>query len=232
MNTFEENNKLFLSGEIVSEPKFSHEIYGEGFYELFLSVKRLSSQCDVIPITISERLIEEGKLEVGNTVTVSGQFRSYNKVEDGKSRLMLTAFIRELLPNDDVKNPNQIRLSGYVCKPTIYRTTPFQREICDVLIAVNRAYNKSDYIPAIAWGRNARYLKNIAVGEKVTVWGRIQSREYQKKDGENVVTKVAYEISISRIVTGQHVNFDAFGDPIQPALHMSESSEPVENKII
>ena len=211
-NNFEDNNKLFLRGEIVSEPQFSHEIYGEGFYELSLSVKRLSSQTDVIPITISERLIEEAKLVVGSTVTVTGQFRSYNKVEGGRSRLMLTAFVREILPNEDVRNPNMICLSGYVCKPTIYRTTPFQREICDVLVAVNRAYNKSDYIPAIAWGRNARYLKNIAVGEKITVWGRIQSREYQKREGEDVITKTAYEISISRVVAGQHVDFDAYGD--------------------
>ena len=211
-NNFEDNNRLFLRGEVVSEPRFSHEVYGEGFYELFLSVKRLSDQCDVIPITISERLIEEGNLEIGRTVTVSGQFRSYNKVENGKSRLMLTAFVRELLRDDEVRNPNMICLSGYVCKPTIYRTTPFQREICDVLVAVNRAYNKSDYIPAIAWGRNARYLKNIPVGEKITVWGRIQSREYQKREGDQVVTKTAYEISISRVVTGQHVDFDAFGD--------------------
>ena len=211
-NNFEDNNRLFLRGEVVSEPRFSHEVYGEGFYELFLSVKRLSDQCDVIPITISERLIEEGNLEIGRTVTVSGQFRSYNKVENGKSRLMLTAFVRELLRDDEVRNPNMICLSGYVCKPTIYRTTPFQREICDVLVAVNRAYNKSDYIPAIAWGRNARYLKNIPVGEKITVWGRIQSREYQKREGDQIVTKTAYEISISRVVTGQHVDFDAFGD--------------------
>ena len=211
-NNFEDNNRLFLRGEVVSEPRLSHEVYGEGFYELFLSVKRLSDQCDVIPITISERLIEEGNLEIGRTVTVSGQFRSYNKVENGKSRLMLTAFVRELLRDDEVRNPNMICLSGYVCKPTIYRTTPFQREICDVLVAVNRAYNKSDYIPAIAWGRNARYLKNIPVGEKITVWGRIQSREYQKREGDQIVTKTAYEISISRVVTGQHVDFDAFGD--------------------
>jgi len=139
-------------------------------------------------------------------VTLFGQFRSYNKLVDGKSKLMLTVFVREILDYDEESNPNAIELIGFICKPTIYRTTPFNREICDMLVAVNRAYNKSDYIPCIAWGRNARFVQYLTVGEQVAVYGRIQSREYQKKiSDEQVVTKTAFEVSISRIVVGDKV---------------------------
>ena len=195
------NNKVYLSGQIVSEPVFSHEVYGEGFYELQLAVNRLSEQKDVLPVTISERLISFHNLRVGSNITLLGQFRSYNKLLDQKSKLMLTVFVRELVPYDEGKNPNIIELKGYICKPPIYRTTPFNREICDILLAVNRSYNKSDYLPTIAWGRNARFVKNLSVGEHVSISGRIQSREYQKKlDENNVITKVAYEVSVSKIV--------------------------------
>ena len=137
---------------------------------------------------------------VGSHVCALGQFRSYNKLEDGKSRLMLTVFVRELLDEQQSKNPNSIVLSGYVCKPPVYRTTPFNREIADLLIAVNRSYNKSDYIPAIAWGRNARFVRNLAVGDRVALSGRIQSREYQKKQpDESFLTMTAYEVSISKL---------------------------------
>ncbi len=208
------NNKLSLTGIIVSRPVFSHEIYGEGFYEMFLEVPRLSEQKDVLPITVSERLIAEHDLTVGSRIGVSGQFRSYNKLEDGKSRLMLTVFVREILPESRDANPNCIELTGYICKPTVYRTTPFAREICDVLLAINRAYNKSDYIPCIAWGRNARFLKTLKVGEKITVSGRIQSRVYQKRiNDDNVVDKTAYEISISKITLD---GTDKYYDGSQP----------------
>ena len=206
----EKNNKVFVSGEIVTEAEFSHEVYGEGFYEINLLVKRLSGQGDILPITISERLISDRQLKVGDTINALGQFRSYNKLLDGKSKLMLTVFIRELLDDIIVRNPNSIVLMGYICKPPIYRTTPFNREIADLLIAVNRSYNKSDYIPCIAWGRNARFAKNLAVGEKIAVSGRIQSREYQKKiadDSMRIMT--AYEVSISKLVAYENAeNFD------------------------
>ena len=163
---------------------------------------RLSGQADVLPITISERLIQEGMLCRGKTIRACGQFRSYNKIENGKSRLMLTVFVRELLDEREDKTPNSILLSGYICKPPVYRTTPFNREIADVLIAVNRAYNKSDYIPCIAWGRNARFVKNLSVGDRIAVSGRIQSREYQKKFSEtDVKTMTAYEVSVSKLAT-------------------------------
>lgn len=195
-----ENNKVTLMGKVVSEPKFSHEVYGEKFYELNLSVKRLSDYNDIIPITVSEKLLGGDEFAFGKNVGVAGQFRSYNKLIDDRSKLMLTVFVRDVVKFDENLNPNIIEINGYLCKPAIYRVTPFKREICDMLLAVNRAYNKSDYLPCIAWGRNARYAKNIAVGGKVNLSGRIQSREYQKKvSEEEILTKTAYEISVSKL---------------------------------
>lgn len=195
----EKNNKVYVYGEIVSEAVFSHEVYGEGFYEFFVKVMRLSGQADILPVTVSERIMTED-MKVGGHICALGQFRSYNKLEGGKSRLMLTVFIRELLEEPPAKNPNSIVLSGYICKPPVYRTTPFNREIADLLIAVNRSYNKSDYIPAIAWGRNARFVRNLQVGDRVALSGRIQSREYQKKQADETFTAMtAYEVSISKL---------------------------------
>jgi single-stranded DNA-binding protein len=210
----EKNNKVYLMGEIVSEAVFSHEVYGEGFYELFVKVMRLSGQADIIPVTISERLIQGNDLKVGSEICALGQFRSYNKLENGKSRLMLTVFVREIVAEPPTKNPNSIVLSGYICKPPVYRTTPFNREIADLLIAVNRAYNKSDYIPCIAWGRNARFVQNLKVGDRVALSGRIQSREYQKKLNETEsVSMTAYEVSVSKLAAFEAgENFDLDGE--------------------
>ena len=194
------NNKVYVYGEVVSEAVFSHEVYGEGFYDMFLKVERLSSQCDILPITISERILKEENIKCGDFIALKGQFRSYNKQLDGKSKLALTIFVREIIPKVENAPTNIIELSGFVCKEPIYRTTPFNREISDVLLAVNRAYNKSDYIPCICWGRNARFAGKLAVGEHVAIWGRIQSREYQKKVGnDEIVNKVAYEVSVSKM---------------------------------
>ncbi len=201
----EKNNKVFISGEIVTEAVFSHEVYGEGFYEMNVLVKRLSGQGDILPVTISERLITDRDLKVGVTINALGQFRSYNKLINGKSKLMLTVFVRELLDDAPSRNPNSIVLTGYICKQPIYRTTPFNREIADILIAVNRSYNKSDYIPCIAWGRNARFAKNLAVGDKIAVSGRIQSREYQKKIADDdIKIMTAYEVSISKLAANDN----------------------------
>ena len=213
-NNAEKNNKVFISGEIVSDATFSHEIYGEGFYELFVKVMRLSGQADVLPVTISERLIRGADLKKGSRISALGQFRSYNKLENGRSRLMLTVFVRELIEEAPSRNPNSIVLSGYICKPPVYRTTPFNREIADLLIAVNRAYNKSDYIPCIAWGRNARFVQNLRVGDRVALSGRIQSREYQKRlsDTESV-TMTAYEVSVSKLAAfDSEEEFDLDGE--------------------
>lgn len=221
----EKNNKVFVSGEIVTNAEFSHEVYGEGFYEMNVLVKRLSGQGDILPITISERLISDKDLKVGVTINALGQFRSYNKLVDGKSKLMLTVFVRELLDEAPLRNPNSIVLTGYICKPPIYRTTPFNREIADILIAVNRSYNKSDYIPCIAWGRNARFAKNLAVGEKIAISGRIQSREYQKKiTDDDVRIMTAYEVSISKLAAYENAEtFDA--DEEFNALGLLHSNE-------
>ena len=206
----EKTNRVYISGEIVSEAEFSHEVYGEGFYEMSVKVNRLSGQGDILPVTVSERLIADKDLKVGKTLHAIGQFRSYNKLVDGKSKLMLTVFVREILDTPPLKNPNSIVLTGYICKPPVYRTTPFNREIADILIAVNRSYNKSDYIPCIAWGRNARFAKNLAVGEKIAVSGRIQSREYQKRlSDEDIRIMTAYEVSISKLAAYENAdNFD------------------------
>ena len=203
MNTnYSENNHLVLRGKIVSEKSYSHEIYGEKFYVFNLEVIRLSSTVDIIPITISERLLTGLDLEIGKKVVVEGQFRSYNNYENERNRLILTVFAKEIneIEGEDDKEEvtNEVTLVGYVCKKPIYRQTPFGREIADVLLAVNRAYNKSDYIPSIAWGRNARFCQNMEVGTEVKITGRVQSRTYEKKyeDGK-VETRVAYEVSIA-----------------------------------
>ena len=206
----ESNNRVFLMGEIVSDATFSHEVYGEGFYEFYVKVMRLSGQADILPVTVSERLIEGNHLHVGATLCALGQFRSYNKLEGGRSRLMLTVFVREILSAAPASNPNSIVLSGYICKPPVYRTTPFNREIADLLVAVNRAYNKSDYIPCIAWGRNARFVQNLKVGDRIALSGRIQSREYIKRLSETQsVTMTAYEVSVSKLAAcDDNENFD------------------------
>lgn len=193
------NNQLTLTGVVSKVPKFSHEVFKEGFFETSLSVTRLSGQVDEVPITVSERLLLQHDIKVGDRISVVGQFRSYNKVEGEKSRLLLTAFVRDIVEVDSV-NSNNIEIIGYVCKMPVYRTTPFKREICDMLIAVNRAYNKSDYIPCILWGRNARFSSTLSIGTKLALSGRIQSRTYVKTlEDMSTQERVAYEVSVSKI---------------------------------
>ncbi|MGL4363372.1 MAG: single-stranded DNA-binding protein [Cellulosilyticaceae bacterium] len=198
-----ENNEVRVIGKVVSEPVFTHKVYGEGFYSFNIEVPRLSDLADVLPITVSERLLPSIEKLQGKIFEVLGQFRSYNQYEEGKNRLVLTIFALELseVPETELsKSKNEIYLDGFVCKDTVYRTTPFGREITDLLLAVNRSYHKSDYIPCITWGRNARYAQSLATGTNIRVWGRIQSREYQKRvEGGDSVTRVAYEISIAKM---------------------------------
>ena len=205
LNTnYSENNHLILIGKVVSDMSYSHEIYGEKFYLFNLEVVRLSSTVDIIPITISERLITDMDLDIGKKIKVEGQFRSYNNYENEKNRLVLTVFAKEVSEyqesEDEEEVSNEVTLIGYICKKPIYRQTPFGREIADILLAVNRAYNKSDYIPSIAWGRNARFCQNMEVGTEVKITGRVQSRTYEKKfpDGTSE-TRVAYEVSIASL---------------------------------
>ncbi len=198
-----ENNQVTVTGEIASDFRYSHEVFGEGFYMVDVSVNRLSNFADYIPLMISERLIDTGQSYIGQIIRVNGQFRSYNRHEEKKNRLVLSVFVRELEFVDEMtdgEKSNQIFLDGYICKEPIYRKTPLGREIADLLIAVNRSYGKSDYIPCICWGRNARYASGFEIGGHVQVNGRIQSREYLKKVSENETQKrVAYEVSVSKI---------------------------------
>ena len=197
----EDTNIVNLKGTIENNLQFSHEIFGEKFYTTKIKINRLSESYDVLPITISERLLEEVDLNENKLVKVTGQLRSYNKNIDNKNRLVLTIFVRDIKQEEeDNKDPNSIFLDGYVCKEPIYRKTPLGREITDLLVAINRPYNKSDYIPSIVWGRNAKFAKNLNVGDRIQMWGRVQSRVYDKKlEGGNSVKKTAYEVSVSKI---------------------------------
>ena len=198
-----DNNQVSIAGEVVSEFVYSHDVFGEGFYVLEISVSRLSESNDIIPVMVSERLINVKNSYVGMFVQINGQFRSYNRHEENKNRLVLSVFAREITVSEEeteVVKPNYIFLDGYVCEQPVYRKTPLGREIADVLLAVNRPYGKSDYIPCICWGRNARFADSFEVGGRVQVWGRIQSREYQKKLSETEYEKrVAYEVSVSKL---------------------------------
>ena len=198
-----ENNQVSIVGEIISDFQYSHEVYGEGFYMVEVAVNRLSNFSDYIPLMISERLIDTSQSYIGQKVYVTGQFRSYNRHEELKNRLVLSVFVREIEfieeETEEMKS-NQILLDGYICKDPIYRKTPLGREIADLLVAVNRSYGKSDYIPCICWGRNARFAARFEVGVHVQIWGRIQSREYVKRLNEDEVEKrTAYEVSVSKI---------------------------------
>lgn len=201
-----ETNMVKIVGEVISDKEYSHEMYGEKFYVFQLEVPRLSSSVDVLPITISERLLFNIDFHLGQCVIIEGQLRSYNRFIETTNKLVLTIFAREIyVPEEDelqeiLLKPNEIYLDGYICKKPVYRITPFGREITDILIAVNRPYNKSDYIPCIAWGRNARFCENLLVGDHIKIWGRIQSREYQKKlNSGDIETKVAFEVSVSKL---------------------------------
>ncbi len=202
-NNFFENNIVYIAGEVSREPKYSHEIYGEKFYIFNLDVERLSKSHDTIPVLVSERLVSIEKLNIGAKLEVEGQFRSYNNTINGHSKLILNVFARDARLVDTlehINNRNSVFFDGYICKRPNYRTTPFGREITDMLLAVNRAYNKSDYIPCICWGRNARYCEKLQVGTNLKLWGRIQSRFYEKKiDSDTLVKKVAYEVSVTKL---------------------------------
>ena len=203
VTNYSQNNYIMLVGKITSEKKFSHEIYGESFFNFNLEIPRLSGISDIIPITISERLIANFDLSLGKQVVIEGQFRSYNTYEDSKSRLILTVFVKEIREkgeDEEIKVPNEVQLVGHICRKPIYRKTPFGREIADILVAVNRAYNKSDYIPCITWGRNARFCENMQIGTELRLVGRVQSRPYEKKHEDGTVEqRTAYEVSISSL---------------------------------
>lgn len=197
-----ENNIITLTGTVDTEAKYSHSVLDENFYSFMLRVPRLSENDDILPVTISEKQLDNTLIQEGNKVKVKGQLRSYNKYTSMRTKLILTVFAKGIAPAfpDDTDNPNEIFINGFICKAPIYRKTPFGREITDLIVAVNRAFNRSDYIPAIAWGKNAVYSENLEVGSNVMLWGRLQSRNYNKRISENETeTRTAYELSITKI---------------------------------
>ena len=227
---YTDNNHIILVGKVTSDKVFSHEVYGERFYIFKMEIPRLSGASDIIPITISEWLLNED-LKIGEKIVVKGQFRSYNSYIDNKNRLILTVFAKDIITEDHFTEEqeelekqnvsNEVILNGYICKPPIYRQTPFKREIADILLAVNRAYNKSDYIPCIAWGRNARYCQNIEVGTCVRIVGRVQSRLYEKKHEDGTVEeRVAYEVSVGSM---EIVNENDDGEAVEETAENQEA---------
>lgn len=201
MENYMDNNNVEIGGEIIEEIKFSHEIYDEKFYKFLIKTKRLSEYEDILPVIISERLVNLEDIKIGKIVKISGQFRSYNLQTETRNRLLLSIFVKEIEFTEDEKvlTLNDANFVGYICKEPVYRKTPLGREIADVLIAINRTYKKSDYVPCILWGRNAKFCETLNVGDLVKLNGRIQSRTYEKKnpDGE-IMKKTAYEVSVSK----------------------------------
>ena len=202
MNEEIETNKVYLQGVVGEEPEFNHKVRDDEFYGFNLKVARLSGQQDIIPIIIPKNLMLQYNIKQGDSIALRGQFRSYNKIENDRRHLVLSVFVKEICNIDESLNSNVIELEGYICKPVIYRTTPFSREICDILLAVNRNFNKSDYIPCIAWGTNAKIASTLNVPAKIKLIGRIQSREYIKHIDNDaaIITKTAYEVSISKLI--------------------------------
>ena len=198
------NNYAAVVGDLESDFTYSHESYGECFYSFSVKIPRLSDSADIITVTASERILCDEDYKIGDKIKIIGQFRSYNNYSDVGNRLILTLFAKTMERAEGERYLNKIILNGFLCKEPIYRTTPFGREITDILLAVNRTHNKSDYIPCIAWGRNAKFAQRLSVGDNIVVTGRMQSREYQKKLEDDIVTKTAYEISISKIETDVH----------------------------
>jgi single-stranded DNA-binding protein len=224
-------------GKVTSEKRFSHEIYGEKFYIFDLSVPRLSGNADIIPITISERLMVNGDLPINTKITVEGQFRSYNSYGEGKNKLVLTVFAKNVTLLDDQESEvearkdfisNEVTLIGYICKKPVYRQTPFGREIADILLAVNRAYSKSDYIPCIAWGRTARFCENMEVGTEVKIVGRVQSRQYEKKHEDGTIeNKVAYEVSVGSLEVIEKKDSTAEAENKEEVAEVEENKEAI-----
>ena len=220
----ETGNSIHLRGHVCQPLQFGHELFGEQFFVTTLRVPRLSGAEDFLPITLSERLLIDEPIAAGSILCLDGQLRSYNKVVEGSGRLLITAFAQRILPEEDEENPNRVQLTGALCKAPSYRTTPFGREIADLMLAVNRSYGKSDYIPCITWGRTARYAANLKIGDKVQLVGRFQSRNYQKQlpDG-TILNKVAYEVSVSRLSAMKE-------DPLTEALQSMNQRMPLQGQ--
>ncbi len=195
-----ENNFISLQGRVDGDIEYSHSVLDEEFYKFKLNVSRLSGVVDSLPVTVPKKLLENTQLADGDKISLTGQLRSYNKYQENRTRLILTAFAKSIeVEENGEENPNNVLLNGFVCKAPTYRKTPFGREITDVIIAVNRAFNRSDYIPTICWGKNAILCRDLPVGTNVIIKGRLQSREYTKRMGEEFETRTAYEVSVGEI---------------------------------
>lgn len=233
MDTKENNNKVKIAGVVVSDFEFSHEVFGEGFYTMYVEVRRLSESTDIIPVTVSERIVDVNKNYTGQYVTVSGQFRSYNRGEKDsqKRRLVLYVFTQEVefsneMPEGDSYDANNVELDGFICKEVKYRKTPLGREIADVLLAVNRPYGKSDYIPCICWGRNAKYAEALTTGTHMKVYGRIQSRTYIKKLSETETEeRTAYEVSLNKLKLVEEFSQENQDDEVEDKAVSAEATE-------
>lgn len=194
-----ENNFISLQGRVEGDVSYSHSVLDEDFYKFKLNVSRLSGVVDSLPVTVPKKLLETVSLKDGDSIALTGQLRSYNKYMDNRTRLIITAFAKSIEEEKEEENPNSVVLNGYVCKEPTYRKTPFGREITDVIIAVNRAFNRSDYIPTISWGKNALFCRDLPIGTNVLIKGRLQSREYTKRNGEDFEIRTAYEVSVGEI---------------------------------
>ena len=211
------SNRMMAAGRLEGRPELSHEVMNEPFYTATLLVKRLSGAVDRLPVTLPGKLLSDGLPGGEELLLMQGQVRSYNKVVEGAGRLMVTLFVQHLSPGGDNDTLNRVELCGAMCKPPVYRSTPFGREICDLMLAVNRAFGKSDYIPCIAWGRNAQFASRFHVGDRLRITGRLQSREYQKllESGEYIVRN-AFEVSC----------FTLEPETAQPAAPLIREAEP------
>lgn len=191
-------NQAELCGTAAADPRHSHDSRGIRFFTFPLETCRLSGTCDTLNVILRESMLEPGLIHSGGRVRVIGELRSFNNRSGVGNRLVLTVFARDILPGDGA-DENHIVLTGTVCKTPTLRVTPMGREICDIILAVGRRYRRSDYIPVIAWGRQAQEAAEAAVGTQLVVRGRLQSRAYTKViDGESC-QRLAFEVSAADI---------------------------------
>lgn len=192
-------NTVEIIGLLQNGLYLSHEKMDEKFYAGTIKVKRLSGAEDLLPVTVPGRLYEQAKAIEDVPIQITGQLRTHNKIIDGKGRLFVTVFAQSVAEAKE-STLNEVQLTGTICKLPTYRVTPFGREICDMMLAVNRGFGKSDYIPCITWGGNAQRAATLRIGDRITISGRVQSREYQKKlNADNSITRIAYEVSVFKL---------------------------------
>lgn len=188
-------NQVRLCGTMETAPGFSHENHGRQFYSFVLGVERLSGTVDRLRILADLELLEQADCAWGERVLVTGQIRSYNQISDTGRHLIISVYANGLELTDEAPD-NQVQLTGVLCRDPVYRRTPLGREICDGMLAVSRPCRRTDYLPCIFWGRTAREMARLTSGARISLTGRLQSREYTKllEDGSSL-RRTAYEIS-------------------------------------